>query len=82
LAETRGFLFADVLDFHAVAMIVDGEAEPKAATALLAACLSGGTRAIGTSIGEASAAAIAREIRHYLDCYGGNGSERPDLLNI
>ncbi|MER9403660.1 ATP-binding protein [Mesorhizobium caraganae] len=80
--ETRGFVFADVLGFHTVAMTVDGETEPKAATALLAACLSGGTNAVGSSIGQASASAIAREIGHYLDCYGGAGGERPDLLNI
>jgi DNA phosphorothioation-dependent restriction protein DptH len=75
------FVFADVIGFHALAMIVDGEREPKAATALLAACLSAGTTA-ATSIGEASAAAIARELGHYLDCYGGASGERPDRLAI
>lgn len=76
-----GFIFADVIGFHTIAMTVDGEREPKAATALLAACLGAGI-ASAPSIGEASAAAIAREIGHYLDCYGGASGERPDLLAI
>jgi DNA phosphorothioation-dependent restriction protein DptH len=79
--ETRGFVFADVIGFHTIAMTVDGEREPKAATALLAACLGAGAVA-APSIGEASAAAIARELGHYLDCYGGANGERPDLLAI
>jgi DNA phosphorothioation-dependent restriction protein DptH len=77
----RGFVFADVLGFHTVAMTVDGEREPKAATALLAACLGSGAAAT-PSIGQASAAAIARELGHYLDCYGGASGERPDVLAI
>lgn len=76
-----GFIFADVIGFHTIAMTVDGEREPKAATALLAACLGAGT-ASAPSIGQASAGAIAREIGHYLDCYGGASGERPDLLAI
>jgi hypothetical protein len=76
-----GFIFADVIGFHTIAMTVDGEREPKAATALLAACLGAGT-ASAPSVGQASAAAIAREIGHYLDCYGGASGERPDLLAI
>ena len=79
--ETRGFVFADVIGFHTIAMTVDGEREPKAATALLAACLGAGAVS-APSIGEASAAAIARELGHYLDCYGGASGERPDLLAI
>ncbi|WP_376775587.1 ATP-binding protein [Rhizobium laguerreae] len=79
--ETRGFVFADVIGFHTIAMTVDGEHEPKAATALLAACLGAGAVS-APSIGEASAAAIARELGHYLDCYGGANGERPDLLAI
>ncbi|WP_246647750.1 ATP-binding protein [Rhizobium laguerreae] len=78
---SRGFLFADVIGFHIVAMTVDGEPEPKAATALLAACLGSGTTAV-PSMGQASAAAIARELGHYLDCYGGASGERPDLLAV
>ena len=79
--ETRGFVFADVIGLHTIAMTVDGEREPKAATALLAACLGAGAVS-APSIGEASAAAIARELGHYLDCYGGASGERPDLLAI
>jgi hypothetical protein len=36
----RGYVFADMLGFHAAAMVIDGEREPKAAVALLSACLS------------------------------------------
>ena len=79
--ETRGFVFADVIGLHTIAMTVDGEREPKAATALLAACLGSGAGS-APSIGETSAAAIARELGHYLDCYGGSSGERPDLLAI
>jgi DNA phosphorothioation-dependent restriction protein DptH len=80
-STARGFVFADVIGFHTVAMTVDGEREPKAATALLAACLGAGAVS-APSIGEASAAAIARELGHYLDCYGGASGERPDYLAI
>jgi len=76
-----GFVFADVLGFHTVAMTVDGEREPKAATALLASCL-GDSAFTAPSIGQASAGAIARELGHYLDCYGGASGERPDLLTV
>ncbi|WP_245312440.1 ATP-binding protein [Rhizobium sp. R693] len=76
-----GFIFADVIGFHTIAMTVDGEREPKAATALLTACLGAGS-ASAPSIGQASAAAIAREIGHYLDCYGGASGQRPDLLSV
>lgn len=76
-----GFIFADVIGFHTLAMTVDGEREPKAATAILVASLGAGT-ASAPSIGQASATALAREIGHYLDCYGGTSGERPDLLSI
>lgn len=66
---------------HAPKACQNGEREPKAATALLAACLGSGTATV-PSIGQASAAAIARELGHYLDCYGGANGERPDLLAV
>ena len=78
----KGFVFADVIGFHTLAMTVDGEREPKAATALASGLPQRGRSHRGPSIGEASAAAIARELGHYLDCYGGASGERPDLLAI
>jgi hypothetical protein len=63
-----GFVFADTLGFHAVAMTLDGEPEPKAAVALMTACLGGGLQAVAPSIGAESAAVLAREIRYYLEC--------------
>lgn len=77
-----GYVFADVLGFHVVAMIVEGASEPKAATALLSACLNGGSRAAASSADDENAVAIGREIQHYLDCYGGSGGARPDVLAV
>ncbi|MCJ2031319.1 ATP-binding protein [Methylobacterium sp. J-043] len=79
---TRGYIFADVLGFHVAAMAVEGEAEPKAAIALLAACLGGGGRDVASSADDENATAIGREIRHYLDCYGGSVDARPDVLSL
>ncbi|AHF86629.1 hypothetical protein RLEG3_12220 [Rhizobium leguminosarum bv. trifolii WSM1689] len=78
----RPFLFADVLGFHAVAMTLDGEPEPKGAVAVLSACLGGGARAVAPSVGTESAAVLAREVRHFLSCHEGATGDRPDLLNI
>ena len=68
-----GFVFADTIGFHAVAMTLDGEPEPKAAVSLMSACLGGGVQAVAPSIGTESAAVLAREIRHYLDCHRRRG---------
>lgn len=78
----RGFVFGDVLGFHAVAMTLDGEPEPKAAVALLSTCLGGGSPTAAPSIGEQSASLIAREIRHYLDCHRGARGERQENLHV
>jgi DNA phosphorothioation-dependent restriction protein DptH len=71
-----------VLGFHAIAMTLDGEPEPKAAVALLSACLGAGSQYVAPSIGAQSASLLAREIRHYLDCHVGAGGEQPDLLSL
>ena len=65
----RGFVFAEMLGFHAVAMTVDGEPEPKAAVSLLSGCLGSGSQATASSIGAESVSVLAREIRHYLACH-------------
>jgi hypothetical protein len=79
-----GFVFADTLGFHAVAMTLDGEPEPKAAVALMTACLGGGLQAVAPSIGAESAAVLAREVRYYLDCHRQRGENQDDLnlLNL
>ena len=80
-----GFVFADTLGLHAVAMTLDGEREPKAAVALMTACLGGGCKDVAPSIGAESADVLAREIRYYLDCHRrptGSDRDGPDLLNI
>lgn len=81
-AGRRGFVFADVLGFHAVAMTLDNEPEPKSAVAILSACLGGGTGVAAASVGTASAAAIAREVRHYLDCQTRPDGSHPELVNV
>lgn len=82
---TGGFVFADMLGFHAVAMTVDGDLEPKAAISLLSTCLGGGRQEIAPSIGAESAAVVAREIRHYLECHHRRepgGEVGLDLLHV
>jgi len=64
------FVFADTLGFHAVGMVPDCDAEPKAAVAILG-------RALGESetldsvptVGRQSAQVLGDEILKYLDCH-------------
>lgn len=79
---TRAFVFADILGFHAVAMIVEGEPEPKGAVAILGACLGGGARMVAPSVGTESTGVLAREVQHFLRCHQGASGDRLDLLNI
>jgi DNA phosphorothioation-dependent restriction protein DptH len=82
---TSGFVFADTLGFHAVAMTYDDDPEPKASVALLTMCLGGGQQSEAPSIGTESATVLAREIGHYLDCHrrrGETGTEGLGLLNL
>lgn len=76
------FVFADLLGFHAVAMTLDGEPEPKGVVAVLGACLGGGASEVAPSVGTESAAVLAREVRHFLTCHEGATGDRPDLINI
>jgi DNA phosphorothioation-dependent restriction protein DptH len=78
IRPSSGFVFADTLGFHAVAMTIDGEPEPKAAVALMTACLGGGLQAVAPSIGAESAAVLAREIRYYLECHRRREETNPD----
>jgi len=85
LEPGQGFVFADTLGFHAVAMVADSDPEPKAAIAQMAACLAGGRGEITPTVGERTAEVLAREIRHYLDCHTRprDGAENgPDLLHL
>jgi DNA phosphorothioation-dependent restriction protein DptH len=82
---SRGFIFADTLGFHAVAMTCNGDPEPKASVALLTMCLGAGQQSVAPSVGAESASVLAREIGHYLDCHrrrGDTGTEDIDLLNL
>lgn len=81
-ASASPFVFADVLGFHAVAMTVDGEPEPKAIVAALSACLGGIGGGATPSIGVESASVLAREIRHFLSCHQSSPGARTELLNV
>src|SRR5207247_1755106 len=72
---SKGFIFADTLGFHAVAMTCDGDPEPKASVSLLAMCLGGGQQSVAPSVGAESAHVLAREIGHYLDCHRRRGDD-------
>jgi DNA phosphorothioation-dependent restriction protein DptH len=82
IGGVRGFLFADTLGFHAVAMTIDGEDEPKAAVAMMAAAL--GLDGVAPSISVGSSSVLAREIMHYPACHGGapNTEKGLDLLSL
>ena len=68
-----GFVFADTIGFHAVAMTLDGEPEPKAAVSLMSACLGGGVQAVAPSIGTESAAVLAARSVTTWTAIGGAG---------
>ena len=85
LESSQGFVFGDTLGFHAVAMVVDRDREPKAAISLMAACLADGRPEAVPSVGRQSAQVLAREIGHYLDCHGHGRRESGsdlDLLHV
>ena len=67
------FVFADMLGFHAVGMVPDGDPEPKAAVALLARALRGGNEGdsaeMTATVGAQSATVLGDEIVKYLDCH-------------
>jgi DNA polymerase III delta prime subunit len=67
---TTSFVFADMLGFHAVGMVCDGDKEPKAAVALLTRAL-GETETADTSptVGKQSAQILGNEIIKYLECH-------------
>jgi DNA phosphorothioation-dependent restriction protein DptH len=84
-ASGRAFIFGDALGMHAAALVSDDEREPKAAIALMAACLGGGRQESAPLTGLETATVLGREITYYLDCHtrpSPIGLEALDLLNI
>jgi DNA phosphorothioation-dependent restriction protein DptH len=63
------FVFGDVLGLAAVAMVTDGDREPKSAIATLAACFAGDSERIVPGLSVNSGVALAREVGHYLDSH-------------
>ena len=64
------FVFADMLGFHAVGMVPDGDKEPKAALAVLARALHGSdAEETALTVGSQSARVLGDEIVRYLDCH-------------
>ena len=61
----QGFVFADVLGFHAVALAAANDPEPKATVALLGR-LVGGDESIAPTVGRAAAQALGAEVGRYL----------------
>jgi hypothetical protein len=83
--QGHGFVFGDTLGFHAVAMVADHDTEPKAAIALMAACLAEGRAEIAPSVGSHTAEVLARELRHYIDCHTRTQNDtiiHPDFLQL
>src|SRR5881296_2164964 len=67
------FVFADTLGFHAVAMVLDRDPEPKAAVAHMVKAIgeSEGTDVAPTT-GKHSAEILGKEILRYRECHGGS----------
>jgi DNA polymerase III delta prime subunit len=64
------FVFADVLGFHAVAMVPASDREPKASVALLARCYGESETGEGSpTVGKHSAQILADEVVRYLDTH-------------
>lgn len=64
------FVFADMLGFHAVAMIPDWDREPKAGVALLARALGESeTDDTAPTVGRQSARVLGNEVIKYLECH-------------
>lgn len=61
----QSFVFGDSLGFYTVAMVLDGEPEPKAMIAQMMRCLSSASEDLVTSVGGTTAAAIAHELKKY-----------------
>lgn len=65
IQQNKTFVFGDTLGFYAVAMIQEGEPEPKGMIAQMMRCLSPTGDDIAPTIGITTAEAIAREIEKY-----------------
>jgi DNA phosphorothioation-dependent restriction protein DptH len=63
------FLFSDTVGLAGTLMISSVDPEPKAATALLAACYTGDSAKLAPALSQGSGDALAREVTHYLDTH-------------
>jgi hypothetical protein len=64
------FVFADMLGFHAAAMVPDNDKEPKAALSLLARALGKNEGAeTAPTVGVQSAQILGNAIHNYIDCH-------------
>lgn len=68
LNPSETFVFADTLGFHTVALTPIHDQEPKATVALMARLLGDGEDAAPT-VGKSAAAALAEEVRRYLQLH-------------
>lgn len=69
--DGRGtFVFADMLGFHTVGMVLDSDKEPKAAVAILVRALGESETAdTAPTVGKQSAQVLANEILKYIECH-------------
>lgn len=68
--DRGSFVFADILGFHAVGMVLDNDKEPKAAVAVLARALGESDAAdTAPTVGRQSAQVLGNEILKYLACH-------------
>jgi hypothetical protein len=69
LRDGETFLFADTVGLVGCLMVSSADPEPKAASALMAACYTGDSAKLAPTLSQGSGDALAREIVNYLDTH-------------
>lgn len=69
LRDGETFLFSDTVGLAGSLMVSSADPEPKAASALMAACYTGDSAKLVPTLSQGSGDALAREIVHYLDTH-------------
>ena len=69
LREGETFIFSDTVGLAGSLMVSSADPEPKAASALMAACYTGDSTKLAPTLSQGSGDALAREIVNYLDTH-------------
>lgn len=69
LRDGETFIFSDTVGLAGCLMVSSADPEPKAASALMAACYTGDSTKLTPTLSEGSGDALAREIVNYLDTH-------------